>query len=58
MLKTDANNMATHHDNKFVWQAMRDYKTYMQIGIYMGSVLEILVACLTANIILMIYVVL
>jgi len=51
MLKTDANNMATHHDNKFVWQAMRDYKTYMQIGIYMGSVLEIFVARLTADMI-------
>jgi hypothetical protein len=38
MLKSDANNMATHYDAKFVWQAMLDYKTYVQIGIYMGFV--------------------
>jgi hypothetical protein len=38
MLKSDASNMATHYDNKFVWQAMRDYKIYVQIGIYMGFV--------------------
>ncbi|KAJ7899091.1 major facilitator superfamily domain-containing protein [Mycena leptocephala] len=37
MLKEDAQDLATHYDRKFVWQAMRDYKTYVQIAIYMGS---------------------
>jgi hypothetical protein len=36
MLKEDAQDLATHYDRKFVWQAMRDYKTYVQIAIYMG----------------------
>ncbi|KAJ6625808.1 hypothetical protein B0H10DRAFT_1942316 [Mycena sp. CBHHK59/15] len=36
MLKEDAQDLATHYDRKFVWQAMRDYKTYVQIGIYIG----------------------
>ena len=39
MLKSDASIMATHYDRKFIWQAMRDYKSYVQIGIYMGFVL-------------------
>ncbi|KIM83272.1 hypothetical protein PILCRDRAFT_819517 [Piloderma croceum F 1598] len=41
MLKSDVSNMSTHYDNKFVWQAMRDYKSYVQIGICMGSVVPI-----------------
>jgi hypothetical protein len=36
MLKEDSQGLATHYDRKFVWQAMTDYKTYMQVGIYMG----------------------
>jgi hypothetical protein len=36
MLKEDSQDLATHYDRKFVWQAMRDYKTYVQIGIYIG----------------------
>jgi hypothetical protein len=39
MLKSDASNLATHYDTKFIWQAMLDYKTYLQIGIYIGFVL-------------------
>jgi hypothetical protein len=38
MLKLDAGNMATHYDHIFVRQAMLDYKTYVQMGIYMGLV--------------------
>lgn len=36
MLKADSRNMATHFSWKFVFQALRDYKTYVQIVIYMG----------------------
>ncbi|KAJ7933830.1 major facilitator superfamily domain-containing protein [Mycena leptocephala] len=36
MLKEDAQDLAIHYDRKFVWQAMRDYKTYVQAGINMG----------------------
>lgn len=36
MLKDDSIGLATHYDRKFVWQAMTDYKTYIQMGIYMG----------------------
>jgi len=41
MLKEDAQDLATHYDRKFVWQAMRDYKTYVQIGIYMGLLIPV-----------------
>lgn len=36
MLQEDTQGLATHYDTKFVWQAMSDYKTYVQIGIYIG----------------------
>lgn len=36
MLKDDCLGLATHYDNKFVWQAMTDYNTYIQMGIYIG----------------------
>jgi hypothetical protein len=36
MLKEDSQDLATHYDRKFVWQAMTDYKTYVQVGIYIG----------------------
>jgi len=41
MIKADASNMATHYRHRFVWQAMRDYKTYVQIGIFMGALIPI-----------------
>ncbi|KAH7913268.1 major facilitator superfamily domain-containing protein [Hygrophoropsis aurantiaca] len=41
MLKRDANSLSTHYDIKFVWQAMTDYKTYLQIGIYIGLLIPI-----------------
>ena len=28
--------MATHYDIKFVWQALTDWKTFMQVTIYIG----------------------
>ena len=36
MLKDDKLGQATHFEYKYVWQAMLDYKTYVQIAIYMG----------------------
>jgi len=33
--------MATHFDMKFVWQALLDYKTYLQMGIYCGLLLTV-----------------
>ncbi|KAJ7497619.1 major facilitator superfamily domain-containing protein [Mycena latifolia] len=41
MLKEDAQDLATHYDRKFVWQAMRDCKTYVQIGIYIGLLIPV-----------------
>jgi len=41
MLKEDAQDLATHYDRKFVWQAMRDYRTYVQIGIYIGLLIPV-----------------
>lgn len=36
ILKEDRAGQATHFDKKFVWQAMSDYKTYVQVFMYMG----------------------
>ncbi|KAG2348123.1 MFS general substrate transporter [Suillus weaverae] len=36
MLKQDANNLSSRFDTQFVWQAIKDYKTYVQILIYLG----------------------
>ncbi|OJA19537.1 hypothetical protein AZE42_06601 [Rhizopogon vesiculosus] len=36
MMKQDANNLATHYNIQFVLQAMKDYKLYIQVLIYMG----------------------
>ncbi|KAJ7693323.1 major facilitator superfamily domain-containing protein [Mycena rosella] len=41
MLKEDAQDLATHYDRKFVWQAMKDYQTYVQIGIYIGLLIPV-----------------
>jgi len=35
MVKEDRQGLATHYDIKFVWQALLDYKTYIQALIYM-----------------------
>ena len=32
----DKQGLSTRNDRKFVWQAMKDYKTYIQMGIYCG----------------------
>ena len=37
MLREDTQGLATDYKSKFVWQAISDYKTYVQIGIYMGE---------------------
>ncbi|KAJ8588252.1 MFS general substrate transporter [Rhizopogon salebrosus TDB-379] len=39
MLKQDTNNLATHYSIQFVLQAMKDYKIYIQVLIYMGIVI-------------------
>jgi len=36
MLKEDSKGLATHYDFQFVLQALKDYKTYVQVGIYIG----------------------
>ncbi|KAF8893538.1 major facilitator superfamily domain-containing protein [Infundibulicybe gibba] len=41
MLKEDSQGLATHYDRKFVWQAISDYKTYVQIGIYIGLLIPV-----------------
>lgn len=41
MLKEDSQGLATHYDRKFVWQAISDYKTYVQMGIYLGLLLTV-----------------
>ncbi|KAJ7272076.1 major facilitator superfamily domain-containing protein [Mycena haematopus] len=41
LLKEDSQDLATHFDRKFVWQALKDYKTYVQIGIYMGLLIPV-----------------
>jgi len=37
MLKEDKEGLATDFKLKFVWQAISDYKIYIQIGIYIGE---------------------
>jgi len=52
LLKKDANNLATHYDKKFFWQAVMDYKTYLQIITYMGVLIPVYaVALFTPSII-------
>ncbi|KAG1863942.1 major facilitator superfamily domain-containing protein [Suillus tomentosus] len=36
VLKHDSNSLSSLFDTQFVWQAMKDYKTYVQILIYLG----------------------
>ncbi|KZP18813.1 MFS general substrate transporter [Athelia psychrophila] len=39
MLKSDSLGQSTHFDMKFVRQALGDYHTYLQIGIYIGTII-------------------
>ncbi|KAF7305963.1 hypothetical protein HMN09_00750700 [Mycena chlorophos] len=41
MMREDSLGLATHYDIKFVWQAMGDYKSYLQIAIYMGLLIPV-----------------
>ncbi|KAF8647123.1 hypothetical protein AX16_006955 [Volvariella volvacea WC 439] len=41
MLKEDQQGLATHYEHRFVWQAMTDYKTYIQVGIYIGLLIPV-----------------
>jgi MFS family permease len=36
ILKQDSNDLSSRFDTQFVWQAMKDYKTYVQMLIYLG----------------------
>lgn len=52
LLKNDSNGLATHFDIKFFWQAVKDYKTYLQICVYMGVLIPVYaVALFTPSII-------
>ena len=35
MLKEDVQSLATHYDTKFVWQALSDYRTWVQALLYL-----------------------
>lgn len=35
-LKRDSTDLATHYDKKFVWQALSDWKCWMQVFVYAG----------------------
>lgn len=41
-MKADSQGLATHYNFMFVLQALKDYKTYLQFGIYIGYVDETL----------------
>ena len=38
LLKIDSQHLATYYDSRFVLQALKDYKTYLQFGIFIGCV--------------------
>jgi hypothetical protein len=44
VLKEDANNLASHYHIRFVVQAMKDYKTYIQALMYLGCSLPPLIS--------------
>src|SRR5712671_2933719 len=48
-LKEDRMGQPTHASSKFVWQALTDWKTYIQCIIFLGSV--IIVSLLVPNLI-------
>lgn len=33
--------LASHFDRKFIWQAFKDYKSYLQVGIYIGILIPV-----------------
>jgi hypothetical protein len=35
MLKEDSQSLATHYDTKFVWQALLDYRAWVQALLYL-----------------------
>lgn len=41
MLKRDSNNLSTDYQLRFVLQALRDYKAYVQVGVYIGLLIPI-----------------
>lgn len=41
MLKRDSNNLSTDYQLRFVLQALRDYKSYVQVGVYIGLLVPI-----------------
>lgn len=41
MLKEDTQGQSKRFAAKFVWQAVTDYKTYVQSGIYMGMLIPL-----------------
>ncbi|KAF8557620.1 hypothetical protein OG21DRAFT_1505114 [Imleria badia] len=41
LLKNDSQNLATHYDFQFVLQALKDYKTYIQSGIFTGLIVSV-----------------
>jgi len=41
MLKQDSNNLSTEYDLRFVLQALKDYKVYVQVGIYIGLLVPV-----------------
>ncbi|KAJ7071997.1 major facilitator superfamily domain-containing protein [Mycena amicta] len=41
MLKEDTQDLATHYDIKFVWQALGDFRSYIQVIIYMGVLIPV-----------------
>ncbi|KAI0066040.1 MFS general substrate transporter [Artomyces pyxidatus] len=51
-LKIESGNQATHFDMKFFWQAVSDWKSYVQVIIYMGLLIPVYaVALFTPSII-------
>jgi hypothetical protein len=42
-LRDDSKGQATHFSTKFIWQALADWKTYLQIIIYMGCVIIMII---------------
>ncbi|KAI5831300.1 MFS general substrate transporter [Schizophyllum commune Tattone D] len=41
ILRADAKGLATHYDFKFVLQALFDYKSWVQVGVYMGNLITV-----------------
>lgn len=40
-LKHDSTDLATHYDIKFVWQALTDWKCWIQVCIYLGIIIPV-----------------